>query len=238
MGFKHRQKLVVIGHSVRLVNGSTPWEGRVEVRYGDTWGTVCDDGFGVQEGAAVCKSLRFDSNDVKVVHAAAFGEGNGPVLLDEVRCTRGETDLLECRHLPIGLGDCTHTEDVGVICSQKRPIRLVNGSSASEGRVEVYRQGSWGTVCDEDFDDRDAVVVCRMMGFIQKDETVEVQVRSGASYGQGKGHIFYANLECRGTESDLVHCSHKVYDKHTCLHDRDVGVKCVTKQEPGELIGK
>ena len=53
-----------------------------------------------------------------------------------------------------------------MVSPSERTIRLVNGSSPAEGRVEIFRAGAWGTVCDEDFDPRDAMVVCRMMGFI------------------------------------------------------------------------
>src|SRR4051794_25452144 len=77
-------------------------------------------------------------------------------------------------------------------------LRVVNGGAANQGRVEIFRDGQFGTVCDDFWDDVDANVVCRQLGF---------QVgtaRDQAFFGEGTGPITMDNVECTGKEGVLT----------------------------------
>ena len=105
-----------IGLLVRLVGGSSYNEGRVEVNYNGEWGTVCDDGWSYNDARVVCRQLGFRSGTA--IGSAGFGQGSGPILLDDVTCTGSESTLDKCNHLGFGVTrSCTHSEDAGVICS-------------------------------------------------------------------------------------------------------------------------
>ena len=99
-------------------------------------------------------------------------------------------------------------------------IRLVNGESAEEGRVEVYHAGEWGTVCDDRFVDDDAKVVCRQLGLEGG------QTHTRAAFGAGSGKIWMDDVRCNGDESRLVDCRHNGWGVNNCRHSEDVGVSC------------
>ena len=101
-------------------------------------------------------------------------------------------------------------------------IRLVDGPTDYEGRVEVYHNGVWGTVCDDYWDLNDAQVVCRQLGFGKA-----VAVRHSAFYGQGSGQIWLDNVNCIGTEATIGSCSHRGWGVEFCGHYEDAGVKCI-----------
>ena len=71
-------------------------------------------------------------------------------------------------------------------------LRLVGGASALEGRVEVYRNGEWGTVCDDRWDDTDAVVACRQLGHHSG------TAFGNARFGRGSGAIWLDNVHVHG----------------------------------------
>lgn len=107
-------------------------------------------------------------------------------------------------------------------------VRLVGGATDSEGRVEVYDNGAWGTVCDDSWDVTDAGVVCRQLGY-----RGATSAPREAFFGAGSGSIYYDEVACTGSEARLVDCSHSALGVHNCNHNEDAGVVCDTS--PGQL---
>ena len=105
-------------------------------------------------------------------------------------------------------------------------VRLVNGPTSYEGRVEVYHNGEWGTVCDDGWDLTDARVVCRQLGYDLANNTINT--RNSTHYGEGSGQIWLNNVSCVSNESNIVNCSHGGWGIHDCFHSKDAGVKCAT----------
>ena len=101
-------------------------------------------------------------------------------------------------------------------------IRMVEGVNATEGRVEVFLFGQWGTVCDSNWDLADATVICHQLGFLRA-----VGAPRSATFGAGSGPSWYSNVRCAGTENNLTECSKSISPiGMACSHSQDAGVMC------------
>ena len=100
-----------------------------------------------------------------------------------------------------------------------------------EGRVEIYYRGSWGTVCDDDWDINDARVVCRQLGY-----SSAVGALQNAWFGQGSGKIWLDNVQCQGNERSIVNCRHNSWGMHNCLHSEDASVICSSKRNNKKIV--
>nr|XP_034321262.1 neurotrypsin-like [Crassostrea gigas] len=103
-------------NNVRLVGGNSSTEGRVEVFYNGEWGTVCDDYFDDNDAAVVCSTLGYSSTNAKAKQNAFFGQGNGTIWMDDLRCTDNDTNIFNCSQNRFGIHNCGHHEDAGVMC--------------------------------------------------------------------------------------------------------------------------
>ncbi len=101
---------------LRLVGGPQDTEGRVEICFNTTWGTVCDDAWGSQDASVVCRQLGFSPTGAIATVRAFYGAGSGSIFLDNVNCGGTETRLVNCSANPIGQHNCVHAEDAGVRC--------------------------------------------------------------------------------------------------------------------------
>ncbi|KAK1172589.1 T-cell differentiation antigen CD6 isoform X1 [Acipenser oxyrinchus oxyrinchus] len=161
----NRTNVICRGHrAVRLAGGRDACAGRVEVWEEGFWGTVCDDWWDMKDGNVACAQVGCGfAVEVLSGGARQFGKGHGPILMDDMNCTGTERFLWECPVLKHS-GDCGHKEDAGVICSEHKAIRLSGGLDRCSGRVEIHRNGSWGTVCDTVWGKDEGGVVCSMLG--------------------------------------------------------------------------
>ncbi|XP_064597500.1 deleted in malignant brain tumors 1 protein-like [Liolophura sinensis] len=214
-------------YSLRLVNGqetNSSLSGRLEVFFNGVWGTVCDDSVNNRTGNTLCRILGFSVG--YYVPRARFGSGTGTIWLDDVVCSGNETSISQCSHRPWGINNCGHSEDLGLVCSNltsRTPLRLVNGTrraNSLSGRLEVFHDNNWGTVCDDSFSAREARVVCSILGYSQGVEL------TSAYFGQGNGTIWLDDVRCLGYESDISLCFNRGWGRHNCNHRDDVGVVC------------
>ena len=98
------------------------------------------------------------------------------------------------------------------------PVRLRGSPHASAGRLEVWKNNMWGSVCNEHFTIEAANVVCRQLGFDQADYT------PGGYFGQSTGPIHMSNVMCSGNEAAITDCTFST--THSCNHTRDIGIFC------------
>ncbi|CAH1772382.1 unnamed protein product [Owenia fusiformis] len=221
----------VESQSYRLVDGRADGtSGRVEVFYSGTWGTVCDDKWDVRDALVVCNSLNIPPINPVAHPCSKYGSASGVIQLSRLLCTGSEDALDMCPHYTWGSSaGCGHNEDAGVDCtpteSDADMIRLVGGNAYS-GKVQLLHNGVWGTACSSTpWGAEEATVVCNQLGL---GSNGAVAYTAGSQAGDPM--IWYDNINCDGTEQNIMQCSKwgprcPPYTA-SCGHSSDMGVTC------------
>lgn len=159
----------VAPNNIRLRGGGNASAGRVEVQYRGQWGTVCDDFWGQADAEVACRSLGYPGAAPNgAVSRAFFGQGTGPILLDNVQCpaTGAPPNLFMCAHNNVTVHNCAHSEDAGVVCNPMTRILSAGPSTTGmSGLLEVYSASAGGWQVVSVADAHTAQIACAELGY-------------------------------------------------------------------------
>lgn len=137
---------------LRLAGSAQQSEGRVEIYHDGQWGTVCDDGWDLVEAQVVCRQLKFPGAKSVVTGEEIYGTASGPIWMDDMECNGAEKYLHSCKFKGWGVTDCSHKEDVGVVCETGAEGTLSDLSHILDHRAglsdELGELFIKGTFCD------------------------------------------------------------------------------------------
>ncbi|NXU24674.1 C163A protein, partial [Thalassarche chlororhynchos] len=187
---------VVCQGFARLVGGDGACAGRLEVRQGQAWASVCEDHVDIKAAQVVCREL--GCGTALAIHSTGWFEaGTGPLWELGFECTGTEPLLASCARRPPHSQGCTG--HASIICSCKRWGCPGVSGGRCDGWLEVAASpGSWARVLAGLWDARAASVVCRQLGCGVPEKIYAVP---------GSGTAGLQGLRCAGTEENLAQCN-------------------------------
>uniref|UniRef100_A0A318CZI8 protein-lysine 6-oxidase n=1 Tax=Kangiella spongicola TaxID=796379 RepID=A0A318CZI8_9GAMM len=218
-------------------------EGYVEVKQDGQWKQICSMDWTELNARVTCGMFGFpaDKSYNARVYKTFAGRKKHIYWPYSINCTGTEIHLSNCALGPSAMdrnNTCKSQMPVVVSCVTGRPfatitstrirkafpnkepqIRLRGGAKIGEGRVEVLKNGQWGTICDGQWGLVSASVVCRQLGFGTAKDAL-----AGSQMGKGIGSVHMNKVLCTGFEDSITDCAFSQYDQ--CDHDEDASVRC------------
>ncbi|PWA19362.1 hypothetical protein CCH79_00018335 [Gambusia affinis] len=221
--------------SIRLVGGSRRCEGQWELNLGE-WRPVHIQNFnyGLKEASIICRWLDCGSAvSIKYELTSLI-----PVWMITSECFLSGSDLKDCAEKQRRFGfiwvTCSGKSVTNIKLFPTESVKLVNGGNGCSGRLEVkvsksdQSNQSWSSVCEADFDQQDAEVVCREIN------CGSPTVLKGGLYGEMEAPTWSPQFQCGGHESSLLDCRRSNSARNSCPLGKAVGLTC---SEPLRLVG-
>ncbi|XP_065884217.1 scavenger receptor cysteine-rich type 1 protein M130-like isoform X2 [Dysidea avara] len=206
---------------VRLSDGKTVSEGILEIFLNGRWGKLCSPTFDQREGLAVCRQLGYSSFEAFSSNALYTGSSDA-AWSTSVSCTSDQACISKCIAEPPTLTQaCQPDQYISIKCGHGLGGEFVVGDkstceidastlegsvrlygSPSSGILQIYQNGTWGTVCNNDFNAAEGHVACRQLGY----SVLHRSIRTTNETLLGTFPMHYSSIQCIGTEDTLSEC--------------------------------
>nr|XP_054759411.1 deleted in malignant brain tumors 1 protein-like [Lytechinus pictus] len=188
---------------VRLLSGSTSYEGVVEYRFGSVPGFICDPDWSIAEAEVVCRQLgyQYGRNERPV----SLGPLSGTIFYHDYQCNGTEEHLGECQVSLSSDFECEPTNIAQVRCGPPKEfdLRLMGSDYTEQGRVDVYYNNEWSSITDDYFFTNVRQTICRQLGYEGSPSTYY----SYNLFESGSGRIVIDGLYCGFFDSKITDCS-------------------------------
>uniref|UniRef100_A0A8B9Y0T9 SRCR domain-containing protein n=1 Tax=Bos mutus grunniens TaxID=30521 RepID=A0A8B9Y0T9_BOSMU len=164
----------------------------------------------LEDAHVVCRQLGC-GEALNATGSAHFGAGSGPIWLDDLNCTGNESHVWRCPSRGWGRHDCRHKEDVGVICSEFLALRMVSEDQQCAGWLEVFYNGTWGSVCHSPMEDITVSMICRQLGCGESGI-----LNSSVALREGSRPQCVDGIQCQKTDTSLWLCPSDPWNYTSC----------------------
>ncbi|DAA29308.1 TPA: WC1 isolate CH149 isoform 4 [Bos taurus] len=217
---------------LRLVDGGGHCAGRVEILDQGSWGTICDDGWDLDDAHVVCRQLGC-GQALNATRSAHFGAGSGPIWLDDLNCTGKESHVWRCPSRGWGQHDCRHKQDAGVICSEFLALRMVSEDQQCAGWLEVFYNGTWGSVCRSPMEDITVSMICRQLGCGESGT-----LNSSVGLREGSRPQWVDGIRCQKSDTSLWQCPSDPWNYTSCSPKEEAYILCEDSRQLRVVDGR
>ncbi|XP_052240273.1 insulin-like peptide receptor isoform X2 [Dreissena polymorpha] len=193
------------------IDGTDRYFGGISVKKYGFWGPVCNKGWTNTEARSACRALDFKGG-VSYYASVGFNESNLPIAVGRFNCS-GSDSFANCQNRGFGadlgcqypITKYSRRKVAGVLCFENEANNIeFRLSDRWYGAVEIKYENKWGRVCNKNFDDVDAGVMCRQLGYVDG----RVSNRKAKS---NAGTVRMDNINCTGDEASILECQHEGY---------------------------
>lgn len=209
--------------SVRLVDSFHRCAGLVEVYRRGERGMIRGDAWDLEDGDVICRELHCGC--ISKVEGQSISR-TGKLWLTGLNCAGNETALWQCPYSSWGTSASEEKEAARVACSDFTDLRLVGGVNECEGRLEVYYNGSWGSVCSNLMSSHSVSVICKQLNC-----GTSGQLETSFTYGSGAAPYWLDLIDCRSQDNTLSECLSAPWGENNCSASEVAQITCQNPKE-------